>query len=592
MKTCICTILNNDHKYLKEFIDYYLSIGFDHIFFYETNNSLTHTDIVNEYKDKVTLTRISKLNIKIENHWVHKSLYNYFIDEYKFKYDWCLFLDNIGAFMMFNNNYDLDILVKNPRVKAYLLRWKIYTADGHIKTPSSGTLFDNYTIQTFDYENVNDHKVYNVFVHISALEDNERFDNKFTNIIKTSLTYDISENRKLINDDFVLFGKQIDIKKCWLNVYYTKSWQDWCEMIFSYIQGEERLLRNTQFMLDTFFIINKDMEEYDEFLLHNEIFIRYAHDAESHSDNSNEFKNYILTYKYDGIQSLVNWSKHNASILLRGKREQKNKTAILFLAGNMNKVSIDHYTVIKESIRNTEYDNDMFWAIGNDNNFDELNLNIYNGAKYFIFNYDELKEKYGNRLTFWPNKELFNTVLVLQDFSDKYPQYDYIWLIEYDVILSDNNWLSFFRNFDENYSDFLASNICALGLNGFNFNKDVGPYISNLNNKEYKQIQSFNSIMRLSRNAAQYMSDYYKRGGEGFFEFTLATILYNNGFKIEDIGGNGEYVNSKNKGKWYIDGIHGNTGSNGFIRLPSDIIKNMQKINKSILIHPVKYIVD
>ena len=66
--------------------------------------------------------------------------------------------------MMFNNNYDLDILVKNPRVKAYLLRWKIYTADGHIKTPSSGTLFDNYTIQTFDYENVNDHKVYNVFL--------------------------------------------------------------------------------------------------------------------------------------------------------------------------------------------------------------------------------------------------------------------------------------------------------------------------------------------------------------------------------------------------------------------------------------------
>lgn len=590
MKTCICTILNNDHKYLKEFIDYYLNIGFDHIFFYETNNSLTHSDIVSEYKDKVTLTRISKLNIKIENHWVHKSLYNYFIDEYKFKYDWCLFLDNISAFMMFNNNYDLDTLIKNPRVKAYLLRWKIYTADGHIKTPPLGTLFDNYTIQTFDYENVNDHKVYNVFVHISVLEDNERFDHKFTNIIKTSLTYDISSSMYISDEKYINYDKSISCNNCWLNVYYTKSWQDWCEMIFSYIQGEERLLRNTQFMLDTFFTINKDMEEYDEFLIHNEIYIRYAHVGSTHVSASKEFTDYILTYKYDNLQSLINWVSNRPEVLIRGTRNQKNKTAILYLAGNVNKVSILHYRYINDSLRNTEYKDDLFWCIGDDYDFSNSNINVNITTKYFKFNYDELREKYG-RLNFWPNKELFNTVLVLQDFSDKYPQYDYIWLIEYDVILSNNDWLSLFRYFDENTSDFLTSNIKIFEANDFNFNKDVGPYNCNINNKNFQNLQSFNSIMRLSRNAAQYMSDYYKRGGEGFFEFTVATILYNNGFKIEDIGGEGLFVDNKNINKWYISGVHGNSGTNGFIRLPSDIIKNLKKTNRNIIIHPVKHLI-
>ena len=35
MKTAICTCIKNEQSYLKEWIDYHINLGFDHIYLYE-----------------------------------------------------------------------------------------------------------------------------------------------------------------------------------------------------------------------------------------------------------------------------------------------------------------------------------------------------------------------------------------------------------------------------------------------------------------------------------------------------------------------------------------------------------------------------
>lgn len=54
MKTAICTCIKDEQAYLKEWLDYHLSLGFDHIYLYEDDGSKPHNDIVKDYNN-VTL---------------------------------------------------------------------------------------------------------------------------------------------------------------------------------------------------------------------------------------------------------------------------------------------------------------------------------------------------------------------------------------------------------------------------------------------------------------------------------------------------------------------------------------------------------
>ena len=49
MKCAICAIIKDEQKFLKEFIDYHLSLGFDDIYLYEDSGSVSHDSITNKY---------------------------------------------------------------------------------------------------------------------------------------------------------------------------------------------------------------------------------------------------------------------------------------------------------------------------------------------------------------------------------------------------------------------------------------------------------------------------------------------------------------------------------------------------------------
>ena len=61
MKSCILTVIKNEHQYLDEWIKYHLDLGINHIFIFEDINSDSHKDICDKYGDSVSLNGIENL---------------------------------------------------------------------------------------------------------------------------------------------------------------------------------------------------------------------------------------------------------------------------------------------------------------------------------------------------------------------------------------------------------------------------------------------------------------------------------------------------------------------------------------------------
>ncbi|WP_345106294.1 glycosyltransferase family A protein [Mucilaginibacter panaciglaebae] len=138
-----------------------------------------------------------------------------------------------------------------------------------------------------------------------------------------------------------------------------------------------------------------------------------------------------------------------------------------------------------------------------------------------------------------------------------YPDYDYYWCIEDDVVFN-GTWSSFFNTVIKNIEyDFISSFIKY--------------YTDNLNPNWYwwdkltktdvvidKNVlaMSFNPIYSLSNRAAKFLDQSLKSGWTGHHEVLMATLLISNKFKVKDFGGALRFVPPGFKNKYYTGNTH------------------------------------
>ena len=67
----------------------------------------------------------------------------------------------------------------------------------------------------------------------------------------------------------------------------------------------------------------------------------------------------------------------------------------------------------------------------------------------------------------------------------------------------------------------------------------------------HDQIRGFFPIYRLSQRALERLDADYRAGVGGHFECLVPTLLNDAGMTLEDIGGAGEFVRPRNKGRFY-----------------------------------------
>lgn len=257
------------------------------------------------------------------------------------------------------------------------------------------------------------------------------------------------------------------------------------------------------------------------------------------------------------------------------------KAAVLFLSHLITDSYLSRYHKLVSDIGGLY---DVYWAFQTDNGISDAPLKDA-GVKIFGFNLDEL-----NALDYSPLfEQIFGSEhFITEYFSKQHPEYEYYWVVEYDVVFT-GHWNTFFRAFANSDADLISSHIAVHDKS----NEDWTWWRSLSFEKEdevapEKYVKSFNPVYRISKRALLFLDGYLqKENNKGYYEVVFTTALYNHGFKLQDIGGTGAFVAEGFRNRFYIQGtgIH-----NGTMRWnPEFLLEEVEALGtKDKLFHPIK----
>ena len=143
--------------------------------------------------------------------------------------------------------------------------------------------------------------------------------------------------------------------------------------------------------------------------------------------------------------------------------------------------------------------------------------------------------------------------LIALHFFRKYPCYAYYWIIEYDVRFS-GEWRAFLTAFQDSDADLLSTSIRRAS------NDPNWMYWPSLHPPEGvrplaadEMLCSFMPIYRISHRGLRLIDQAYRDGWTGHCEAVWPTVLHHSGYRLEDIGGNGEFVRPGNINRFYTN---------------------------------------
>ena len=136
------------------------------------------------------------------------------------------------------------------------------------------------------------------------------------------------------------------------------------------------------------------------------------------------------------------------------------------------------------------------------------------------------------------------------EFMEKHQEYSHVWVVEYDVCYT-GSWNEFFSTFDARV-DFLSTKIRRQPDNPNwpfwrSFKTPAGKCAPN------QLLASFNPLYRLSRTGARHLRNCFLNGWVGHHEVTMATLLNDASYCIEEIGGNGGFTPSHRVNQFYSE---------------------------------------
>ena len=204
------------------------------------------------------------------------------------------------------------------------------------------------------------------------------------------------------------------------------------------------------------------------------------------------------------------------------------KTAILYVTHIFNEVIERQIVRISDE---TKEISDFFVIY----QAESVKIDLHNGIRTFPFTIKELNmlgyKSWGCTLMDG------NFHFVLLDFFLHYPDYDYYWLVEYDVRFS-GCWSKFFSFFGDKDEDFISAHIEIVDDNP-NWTRwgEIEMVNVKLNNRQL--VKSFNPVARFSNRALGLLHERCRMGDRGHNEVLMPTLFSYYRLKIADFGGRG-----------------------------------------------------
>lgn len=260
MKTCIITIIKNEHSYLEQWIVYHINLGIDTLFIFEDIGSESHSHITDKYEqvqlmsvldvyynDKDKQFAIKKHNDKYPLQNVFQQLaYRKFIKEY----DWCFFID-VDEYITCTSQLN-DILDLYNEYDAVVMQWQNYNANGHIMKPKEPySLIDTYTQKCGNIiEDENRHITTKLILNCHKYKlwsFNHHYPSSVSNWCYTNFTQDSSY-------------KSYD--NIYVRHYITKSYEEYVHKL-----NKRGMFFPSHRNIEDFFIYNPDMLNMKDILL-------------------------------------------------------------------------------------------------------------------------------------------------------------------------------------------------------------------------------------------------------------------------------------------------------------------------------------
>lgn len=134
-----CLIFKDEAPFLKEWLDYHLTIGIDHFYLYDNNSTDDYRSIVQPYIEKGLVTLI---------HWPHQQAqaqcYKNCLETYKNESNWITYID-ADEFIVPRHETDIKTWIKRyDKYPAIVIQWLMFGADGKVEHDYSKNVIEQY----------------------------------------------------------------------------------------------------------------------------------------------------------------------------------------------------------------------------------------------------------------------------------------------------------------------------------------------------------------------------------------------------------------------------------------------------------------
>ena len=257
MIKAIFTNIKNEHRYLPQWFEYHIRLGFNKFIIYEDEGSVSHADIIERYNKVANIDFYDYVLKKNSDEFKDVTCFNHILYNYN-DIDWLIKLDPDEYIFLPGNHTIDDILYNIPdNYNQIVLNWKLYNANGMIEAPSEW----NYDLTTtyinkIDINDLADYFTNNVSKNSynlgKSLVKYKEVYNKlkyYDDEIKMSSMfphYIIEKNKNTANGD--------DIHIC-IRHYITKSFEEY----YSRLKDKGEYNKTHYRKIGDFFVLNPDM---------------------------------------------------------------------------------------------------------------------------------------------------------------------------------------------------------------------------------------------------------------------------------------------------------------------------------------------
>ena len=224
-KVAMCTLAKRENRYLKDFIQFYLKLGYNHIYFYDNNEigdeAITDLDIV---KEGIKNGYITVIDFKVREGNFQATSYSDCYEKYNMLYDWISFFDVDEYLMLEPKGVTIQEFMDSPRYNNCELvkfNWKIYTDNDQLDYIDQ-PMTKRFPIESkFTTENRHVKSIARGKLDLKRIRNNGSPHSVFSEIEACSVSGKKTDWKYYIYPPDYQFG--------WLNHYVTKSVREFFE---------------------------------------------------------------------------------------------------------------------------------------------------------------------------------------------------------------------------------------------------------------------------------------------------------------------------------------------------------------------------